>query len=737
MSGSMNEFLPNNTRSSGSAFERKPAQPGSSMNEIIDRAFREPYYRFLLFLAAIWRNWYWALPFCFILGGTLGALTYVLSKEQYTSEAWLRVHMQQPYVAFPAQHTREQAMAIVMATLEIIYSPKVMSDARDRILEGAQKQSIDISELQKKKDLKKWLSNHISVRQRRESPVYIVSFTTKDAKLSELILQSIMDSYMNYMTAGNTESSDEDIKQLGIIAKSKFTDIEKLNTDYNALSVKLAKKNIDLRAELTTTIISSVQNPISTQSALLKSEIASQDILIKLNQEVLDDEDDGLSIPDSEVEGNLYEHPVMQQLLAEKIALQDNLEQKMSSGRYNSDDASVIKRLREKLEAVEKRIEAAREELLPDLKIQWKATLKQLAHRGKLEAENRIDQLTAQIEALEKANVENQTKDKDDVNDINKAADIVARKHREEQIYDVLISRIGALKTEQRAQEQVVQLSDASFPAYPDNDRCIRLSLLACIVGMGIPILLAWGRELLRPRFYHLSQFSTMFPSVSRETVVGLSQSGRESDMNKREKHAFYFSVDEICNNFCFGRTFAGNRVFLFSSVRNDDGQTLLALSVAERIAQMKNQPVLLIDTHSEIPRLRSLVGVDGKANLADVLAMRLSINEAIVRDSQQPNLFFLPDGPSSDHVAIDRFSDGTFELLIKELRNHYCAIIISTPPMERSSGSHVLCHFADAVVVALRLYDTPRKNTEKLYERLVDVGKPITSFMVSGIPAK
>jgi len=60
--------------------------------------------------------------------------------------------------------------------------------------------------------------------------------------------------------------------------------------------------------------------------------------------------------------------------------------------------------------------------------------------------------------------------------------------------------------------------------------------------------------------------------------------------------------------------------------------------------------------------------------------------------------------------------------------------IMISAPPMERSSGSHVLCHFADAVILALRLYDTPRANTERLYERFVAVGKPITSFIISGL---
>jgi len=228
-----------------------------------------------------------------------------------------------------------------------------------------------------------------------------------------------------------------------------------------------------------------------------------------------------------------------------------------------------------------------------------------------------------------------------------------------------------------------------------------------------------------------------MFPGVARETVAGMSRAGHEAEMTRRQKQAFYFSIDEICNNFCFGRTFAGLHTYLFSSVRNDDGQAQLALSVAERLAQMKKKPVLLIDAHGNNPTLRNLIGVENQASLADVLAMRLSLNDAIVRDSQQSNLYFLPDGPASGDSPIDLYSDGKFEMLLQELRKHYSTIIISARPMERSTGSHVMCHFVDAVVVALRLYDTARKNTEMLYERFVEIGKPITSFMISGIPER
>ena len=731
MSGSHNVNYSDDMKATGAALSRQPAAPGTSMNELIDRAFREPYYRFLLFLAALWRHWYWVLPFSIILGGLLGGLTYFITEEQYSSEAWVRIYMEQPYIAFPQQHSREEAIAIVLASLQILRSPKIVENAWLRIGEKATTEGVDISNITKKKDPKKWLRSKIKITQQAESPLYIVSFTTTNPRLSYLILDSIMSCYFKAMDEDYKKRSNGIIESLQGIADEKKIEIDALNREYNRLAREIATEGGDLPSELSKMIVSTTQTPLAMSIASLEAEIAAEEIMIKLNRNVLEDESE---IPDSEVEGDLFQYPTMLQLLKEKADLQIRLEERMQ--KYDSEDARQVRQIQDKLDILEKSIEKATTELLPDMKKYWRASLRQQAHREILLSEQKVEQMKKQIESLQASNVKSQTKDANTVEIVNKAIETLTTRNREEEVFGKLLQRVGMLKTEKDAREQVDLISPASVPQFPDSSQRLRQGILVFILGFFAPVLLAWGTELLRPRFYHMSQFPIMFPGVSRETVAGMPRSGREASMSKSQKQAFYFSVDEIGNNLCFGRSFVGNRVFLFSSVCNDDGQTLLALSVAEKIALMRQKPVLLIDTHGDSARLRNLVGVESKASLADVLAMRLSINEAIVRDSQQPNLFFLPDGPSQHNSAIDLLSDGKFEMLLRELRNHYCAIIISAQPMERSSGAHVLCHYADAVVVALRLYDTPRKNTERLYERLFEVGKPINSFMISGVSA-
>jgi len=152
---------------------------------------------------------------------------------------------------------------------------------------------------------------------------------------------------------------------------------------------------------------SATQMSISYQIVALEAEIAAQKILIELNQQVLDDEDDGSALPDSEVEAVLIRHPLFVQLLTEKVSLLDQLEKE--SRKYASDDADALQKIRKKIEDVDKRIEKVRNDFLPELKKQFKATLRQMAQQEKRATEIRVMQLNKQLETFKTA-LKNQTK---------------------------------------------------------------------------------------------------------------------------------------------------------------------------------------------------------------------------------------------------------------------------------------------------------------------------------------
>jgi Mrp family chromosome partitioning ATPase len=307
-------------------------------------------------------------------------------------------------------------------------------------------------------------------------------------------------------------------------------------------------------------------------------------------------------------------------------------------------------------------------------------------------------------------------------------------------VYEMLLSRYNAVELEGENEQhgdrpqQVTQISDTEVPGEADFTERNRVMVLAALFGLCAPILLAWGFEMRTTRFYHLSQFPIMFPNVSMETIGGMPRPGLAAVYRGKKRRNFQQSIEELCHSFCYGKHFEGMKVFLLSSVRKDDGQALIAVNLAEKMAKMQQQPVLLIDTFGGNARLRQLMGMEGKGGLADVLQMRLGMNDAIIRDSEQPFLYFLPDAENANVEAAEIFSDGKFDMLLSELKKHYSAIILSAPPFQASSVAYSLTSHADAVVIAIRLYDTYKTSTEEVFERLETLGTPVTSFVISGI---
>ena len=703
---------------------------GLSTNEIVSRAFREPFFHLLLFVGAVWRNAFWILPSSVILAACFGSLYFTTSPKKYTSRAWVRIYNEPRYIAFPRQYSRDETAAMVQANLQFIYSPPVLLNAWTAIVEKSNAEGIDISHLMEMREPTEWLSNSIHVQRRGESPIYIFSFTTENSRLSQLILESLMTSYFSFISQSNKSNESGQRESLLENANVKRKEIEDLHTQYIRIVSQITEAGGEIPSDMNRLI--TAQTSLSTQIIELDSQIRSQEILLALNRKMVID---GPEITDGEIEADVYANPIMVQLLSERVQLLDDQERRRL--RDEGEDSPGMLKIQRQLEDLEKRIQSSTERLALEVKQRRKAEGQEFARKKVTESEQLIEQLKSQVASLREANRDQQSKEGNRSKLITEALEVQAMKNREEQVYNILMQQLGVLNTESAAPEQVDLISKADLPAFADTGSRNRMTVLLCLFGFLIPVAIAWGREVLSPRFYHASQFPILFPGVAMEAIADVPLPGYEHHMSERQKLAYYRSIDEACCNFCFGPAFRGAGVFLFSSVYNDDGQAQLALSVAEKIAQMKKKPVLLIDTHGKNPLLRQLFGVEDNGSLSDVLSMQRSLSDAIVSDSQQQNLYFLSDGPSPNHSMIDLFSDGRFEMLLKELKKHYPTIIISAAPIQESPASQLLCHYADSVVLSLRIFETLRKETEATCERLANIGTPVNAFMVAGIAGK
>ncbi|MCL2346834.1 MAG: hypothetical protein FWC50_01095 [Planctomycetaceae bacterium] len=697
-------------------------------SDIVNRAVWEPYFRFLLFFASIWRNWYWSIPLGIILGGCLGALGFLTTTLYYPSQAWIHIHYQRRFVAFPDLNLpREEYLMFVSTQIVLFHSDMVIRPAWAKIVHDAKSEGIDIRSLLKMNDPIQWLTRRLQITADENSQVHVVSFETSDPRLSQFILESILSSYFDYLKRSSTDSTSGLITDLKRYAENKRADIEALNREYELLIKRIIEgggripSDKDMQMEYDT---------LYNDAAMIDAEIEAKKVELEYNKKAVTRE---VNLPDAVVEALVYSDKQMIELLSEKYTLLDRLERKTKL--YANPNDPIVLAAQKAVDDVNKRIEDLSIKLLPDAKLRWIAGIRQ-------DAQTKVMMLEEEIRSLERMGTTLQDRRQEKLvvsstlsQAVIEATNLKFKILREEEVYNTLLARINVLTTENNAPSRVEQLSQrATVTEFPDTSKRNRTAVIYGMAGFMFAVALGWGRESLSARFYHLMQLHLLYPDVMLREIHGMPRPGLKNIFSSRSAQLLKQSVEEVCNDFCFGKNFQGVKTLMLSSIRLDDGQSLLAVRIAEKMTQMKKEPVLLIDAHFQNNRVMNLLGIDSiRGGLADVLAMRLSINDAILRVDAKPNLHFLP-ASTSDLSDIEFYGDGKMKMLLAELARHYSMVIITAPPFRVSSGTYTLATHVDATAVVLRLYDTNRSQTEKAYRQLCDINAGPNGFLVAGV---
>lgn len=139
-------------------------------------------------------------------------------------------------------------------------------------------------------------------------------------------------------------------------------------------------------------------------------------------------------------------------------------------------------------------------------------------------------------------------------------------------------------------------------------------------------------------------------------------------------------------------------RRFMVVSSLPDEGRAELAIGLAAMVAS-KEQTVLFIgtDDHEDYPTLLGLESAEPR--LADALAGKLSIEQAIVRSEPFNRLALLFDRTGSA-TRIDRKA---LQDLLQSVPAACDVVIIDAPPLLVGHKSDVLAEAADAAIVAVR----------------------------------
>ncbi|MCC7236889.1 MAG: CpsD/CapB family tyrosine-protein kinase [Bryobacterales bacterium] len=147
-------------------------------------------------------------------------------------------------------------------------------------------------------------------------------------------------------------------------------------------------------------------------------------------------------------------------------------------------------------------------------------------------------------------------------------------------------------------------------------------------------------------------------------------------------------------------------RLITVTSASKGDGKTMTAMNVAGIFALRPDVSVALVETDLRRSCMATNFGIGGSLGLANVLAGRNSIEEAMVRLEQLPSLHVMPAGKTSENPA-ELFESPRWQQTCDQLRASFDYVIFDAPPAGMVAESDWIVRRTDGVLLVVRLGQT------------------------------
>jgi protein-tyrosine kinase len=141
--------------------------------------------------------------------------------------------------------------------------------------------------------------------------------------------------------------------------------------------------------------------------------------------------------------------------------------------------------------------------------------------------------------------------------------------------------------------------------------------------------------------------------------------------------------------------------VILVTSPGRGEGKSITAGNLALTMAQDFQQRICVVDADLRHSRLHSLFGIDEGPGLADVLAGRASLADALIGLEEQ-QITVLPAGVLPAHPA-ELLGSAAMRRAIQTLRSQFDRVIVDAPPASPLADIGILTPLMDSVVLVVR----------------------------------
>jgi capsular exopolysaccharide synthesis family protein len=140
-------------------------------------------------------------------------------------------------------------------------------------------------------------------------------------------------------------------------------------------------------------------------------------------------------------------------------------------------------------------------------------------------------------------------------------------------------------------------------------------------------------------------------------------------------------------------------KLLLVTSPAEGEGKSFVSFNLAGNFAQ-SNKKTLLIDCDLRRPRIHTIMGVNKKPGLVDLLLQKVQLEE-IIRKTRRDNLSYITSGSIPQNPA-ELLDSKMMIKFLNEIRNLFDIIIIDSPPIVAVIDSEILTKLVDGTILVL-----------------------------------
>lgn len=281
-------------------------------------------------------------------------------------------------------------------------------------------------------------------------------------------------------------------------------------------------------------------------------------------------------------------------------------------------------------------------------------------------------------------------------------------------------------------------VSAATLPLSPSFPRVGILLAVAFAAGLGLAAALAAALEMLDRGIKTREDVEDqlMVPALGvlpRAARSALRRRRPEDLVLERPVSAYAESLRGILASLALARPPATAATLLFTSTLPREGKTVLVVSLARALAGL-GQRVLVIDCDLRRPAAHARLGLANPGGVAEVVAGRLALDQAVRRD-ERSGVELLPAGRPArgrEQAVLAGVRD-----LVRALREagRYDVILVDAPPVLAVSDARLLAEETDACVYVVRWGRTSRQAARRGL-RLLDGARMVGAVLTVVDPA-